>query len=61
MLAGLLEGIITAWLLVQFGIDGICIEILQPFIKQELTTRHFYFVLGLTGLLVGCIRQIVRS
>ena len=48
LLDGLVEGLIVAWILVQFNVDKICIEILQPFVKQcELTINHFYFALGL--------------
>lgn len=59
MFGGLLEGLITAWILVQFDIDQICIDVLQPFIPQfKLTTNHFYFALGLIGIIGGCIYQI---
>lgn len=61
MLSGLAEGLAVAWILVQFGVDSICIEILQPFIEQELATRHFYFALGFIGLIYGCIYQIIRG
>lgn len=54
----MVEGLIVAWILVQFDVDRICIEVLQPFIKQcELTTNHFYFALGLIGFVSGCIYQ----
>lgn len=59
LLSGLVEGLIVAWILVQFNVDKICIEVLQPFVNQcELTTNHFYFVLGLIGFISGCIYQI---
>lgn len=62
MLGGILEGLIVAWILVQFGVDKICIEVLQPFINQcKLTTSHFYFVLGLIGFLSGCIYEIHKK
>lgn len=61
MLNGLIEGLIVAWILVQFDIDKICIEILQPFVKQcELTINHFYFDLGFIGLINECIYQILH-
>ena len=59
LLSGLVEGLIVAWILVQFDVDKICIEVLQPFINQcELTTSHFYFALGFIGFISGCIYQI---
>lgn len=59
MLGGLIEGLIVAWILVQFDVDKICIDVLQPFIKQcELTTNHFYFVLGFLGLIGGLVADI---
>lgn len=59
MLSGLIEGLIVAWILVQFDVDKICIEVLQPFIKQcELTTSHFYFALGIIGFIGGLIYQL---
>lgn len=61
MLSGLAEGLVIAWILVQFGTDKICIEILQPFINQcELTTNHFYFFFGFIGFISGCIHQIIK-
>ena len=59
LLSGLVEGLIVAWILVQFDVDKICIEVLQPFIRQcELTTSHFYFALGFIGFINRCIYQI---
>ncbi len=60
MLSGLVEGLIVAWILVQFDVDKICIEVfLQPLVNQcELTTSHFYFVLGFIGFISGCIYQL---
>ena len=59
MLGGLIEGLIVAWFLVQFGVDEMCIEVLQPFVTQcELTTSHFYFALGFIGFIGGCIYQM---
>ena len=61
MLSGLIEGLIVAWILVQFDVDKFCIEVLQPFVDQcELTTNHFYFVLGFIGFISGCIYQILK-
>ena len=61
MLSGLIEGLIVAWVLVQFDVDKICIEVLQPFVNQcELTTSHFYVVFGFIGFISGCIYQIHR-
>lgn len=46
LLGGLIEGLIIAWILVQFDVDKICIEVLQPFVDQcELTTNHFSILL----------------
>lgn len=59
LLSGLVEGLIVAWILVQFDVDKICIEVLQPFVNQcKLTTNHFYFVLELIGFISGYIYQI---
>lgn len=61
MLDGLIEGLIVAWILVQFGVDKIWINVLQPFVKQyELTRNHFYFALGIIGLTSGFIYQIYK-
>lgn len=60
MLGGLIEGLIVAWILVQFNVDDICIDVIQPFVKNvELSTNHFYFVLGFIGLLGGFIYEII--
>ena len=59
MLGRLVEGLIVAWILVQFDVDDICINVMQPFIKQcELTTDHFYFVFRVIGLICGCIYEL---
>lgn len=60
MLGGLISGLIVAWLLVQFDIDKVCINVLQPFINQcTLTTDHFYFALGFLGLIGGLIADVL--
>lgn len=60
MLGGLIEGLVVAWILIQFDVDEICIEVLQPFIKQcELTTNHFYFALGFLGLIGGLMVDVL--
>lgn len=58
MLEGIVYGLIIAWILVQFEIDKICIDVLQPFINCRLTTNHFYFVLGFIGLVSGFINEV---
>ena len=59
MLDGIINGLIVAWSLVQFGVDDICINVLQPFIdKCTLTTNHFYFVFGLIGLVSGILYEL---
>lgn len=60
MLCGLIEGLIIAWILVEFNIDNICINVIQPFINYKLTTNHFYFVLGFIGLISGFIYEIKK-
>lgn len=61
MLGGLIYGLIIAWILVQFEVDDICIRILQPFITQcQLTTDHFYFVLGVLGMIGGLVEDILK-
>lgn len=58
MLGGIVSGLICAWILVQFGIKDICINVLQPFVnKVDLTTEHFYFVFGLVGFVSGAINS----
>ena len=58
MLGGIVNGLIAAWILVQFNADDICINVLQPFIdKCTLTTNHFYFVFGLIGLVSGILYE----
>lgn len=60
MLGGLISGLIVARILVQFGVDDICIKVLQPFITQcALTTDHFYFVLGFLGLIGGLVADVL--
>lgn len=62
MLEGLIEGLIVAWILTLFKVDRICIDVLQPFITQvELTTSHFYFVLGLLGLIGGILYDVHKK
>lgn len=59
MLCGIVNGLIVAWILVQFGVDDICINVMQPFVdKCTLTTNHFYFVFGLIGLVSGILYEL---
>lgn len=59
MLGGIISGLICAWILAQFGVDDICINVLQPFVNNvELTTDHFYFVFGVVGFICGAINDI---
>lgn len=59
MLSGIVNGLIVAWILVQFGVDDICINIMQPFVdKCTLTTNHFYFVFGLIGMIGGILYEL---
>lgn len=58
MFGGIVSGLICAWILVQFGVDNICINVLQPFIQTELTTDHFYFVFGVVGFICGAIHDV---
>ena len=52
MLDGIIGGLIVAWVLSLFGVDEICINVLQPFIRGiTLTTDHFYFAFGIIGLI----------
>lgn len=56
MVGRLIKGLIIAWILVQCNVDKIFIDILQPLTNQyEITTNHFYFVVGFIGLISGCI------
>ena len=57
MLGGLISGLIVAWILTLFGVDEFCIEVLQPFTVITLTTDHFYFGMGLIGLIGGMISE----
>lgn len=61
MLGGIIDGLLTAWILSLFGVDDICIDVLQPFIKNiELTTNHYYFVFGAIGCIGGLISDIIK-
>ena len=51
MLGGILCGLLCGWILALFNVDKICIQILQPITPFILTTAHYYFILGLIGLL----------
>ena len=52
----LIGGLVAAWILTWFDADQIFIEIVQPFIKTELTTSHFYFVFACIGILYSLFR-----
>lgn len=59
MLNGLLYGLLTAEILVWFGVDEIFINALQPFFPKILLTDDlFYFVLGMLGIIGGALEQI---
>ena len=60
MLGGILSVLICAWILVQFDVDKICINVLQPFVHIILTTDHFYFVFGAVGFICGAIHDILH-
>lgn len=52
----LIGGLIIAWILTCFDVDQIFIEIVQPFIKTELTTNHFYFIFACIGILYSLFK-----
>lgn len=58
MFGGIISGLLCAWILAQFDVDNICINVLQPFTQIKLTTDHFYFVFGLVGFVCGAIHDI---
>ena len=59
MLNGLIYGLITAEILVWFGVDEIFIDALQPFFSDiKLTEDLFYFVLAVLGIISGLLQQI---
>lgn len=61
MFGGVISGLICAWILVQFGIDKICMNVLQLFLPNiMLTTDHFYFVFGAAGFVVGAIHDMLH-
>lgn len=55
MLGGFISGFIVAWILVEFNVHTMVIEVIQPFTSTELTTSHFYVALGLIGLIGGAL------
>mgnify|MGYP000855674001 FL=1 len=57
MISGILYGLLCGWILTLFHVDGIFIEVLQPFIPFVLTTAHYYFVFGICGLIYGIIHN----
>jgi len=59
MLEGIVGGLIIGWILSIFGVNNICIEVLQPFINIPLTNSHYYFVFGLLGCIGGLIKPKV--
>ena len=52
----IIESLITAWILTWFNCDEIFIDIVQPFMKVEITTNHFYFIFACIGILYGLFR-----
>ena len=58
MLGGFISGLIVAWILSLFGVNGIILEIAQPFIKTiHLTNSHYYILFGLIGLIGGAFNN----
>lgn len=57
MLNGLVSGLLLGWILGEFGIDKIAIEVLQPFVEITLTQSHFYFIMGVLGLISGILKR----
>ena len=55
MLNGLVYGLLVGWILTCFDVDKIAIDVLQPFTDVTLTQSHYYFVLGIIGLISGVI------
>ena len=55
MLSGLVDGLLVGWILTYFDVDEIAIDVLQPFTDVTLTQSHYYFVLGIIGLISGVI------
>lgn len=52
MLSGFIGGLIVAWFLSLFGVDGMLIETIQPFTDITLTTSHYYMALAVVGQIV---------
>ena len=54
----IIEALITACILTWFDIDKIFIEVVQPFMKVEITTSHFYFIFACIGIVYGLINGV---
>lgn len=62
LIGGIFYGLLSAWILSLFGVDDICIRVLQPFIHGiTLTTDHYYFVFGLVGCIGGFICDVLNA
>ncbi len=57
VIIGFTCGVLFSWFLSWFGIDGVFIDIFQPFVKVTLTTSHFYFVFGIIGMIYSIIDE----
>ena len=58
MLGGFISGLIVAWILSLFGVNGIILEVSQPLIKTiHLTNSHYNILFGLIGLIGGAFNN----
>lgn len=52
MIAGILVGLLSAWILSLFGFNTMLIEVLQPFFNNiVLTNSHYYVLFSFAGLI----------
>jgi len=54
---GIIEGLIAAWILSLFRVELIFIDVIQDFVKFEITTSHYYFIFAVIGLICELARR----
>ena len=61
MLGGFIGGLITAWILSLFNINGMLIEVIQPMTSVVLTNSHYYVFIGMIGLIGGAFSRTINT